>query len=480
MYYLKDINTQGVKKGSVTVNNFSLGVNGADDENILALPECVFSYNFSYDSGVLTDGYGIKRAEFGANKNCPVFSVEGVKPLKIYYYKKYNTLTSTFKNYIMIYADDTKVYIADAETDECFVSVDRLTFSAPPVAVTYNYNGNDVIIFSCDSVMRVYDGSTVYSVEDVPAVNSMCIHGERLFATESENTSSLWFSDDFDPLNWRVSLDEAGFIDLREGCGSLLKVLSFGGYVYVFANYGITRISAYGDQRDFSAEKVAVSSGKIYRDSIVVCGDRVVYLAEDGFYSFNGTSCSKIARKAESYINATANTNAKRCYCNGIYYCTVKIKVENTEQDVLFCYKIADSSFWFMKNLCISDFTVMDGEDKFCLLFLTKNQKYIGEQSKKAQLFSVPLTKCWQSGKSDLGLNKEKTITKISLFTATNVRITVKSEYGERTLNFYAGKSRQSAAVGLKGNVFTVKVQCNYLLSKISHLKIEYEYGANN
>lgn len=480
MYYIKEGNTQGVKKGSVTVTNFSLGVNVADDENILKLPECVFSYNFAYDSGVLTDGRGIKRASFGSTKNCPVFSVEGVVPLKIYYYKKYDTSALTFKNYIMVYADDKKVYIADAESDRTFTSVAQLTFTAPPVAVTYNYNGNDVIIFSCGSVMKVFDGTTVHSIGDVPAVNSMCIHGERLFATETENTCSLWFSDDFDPLNWRVSLEEAGFIDLRDGCGSLLKVLSFGGYVYVFANYGITRISAYGDQRDFSAEKVAVSSGKIYRDSIVVCGDRVLYLAEDGFYSFNGSSCSKIARKVDNYINATPNLNAKGCYCNGIYYCTVKIKIENAEQDVLFCYKIADSSFWFMKNLNISDFTVMNGEDKFCLLFLTKNQKYIGEQSKKAQLFSVPLTKCWQSGKSDLGLNKEKTITKISLFTATNVSIIIKSECGARRINFCAGKSRQSVAVGLKGNIFTFKVQCNYLLSKISHFKIEYEYGVNN
>ena len=33
--------------------------------------------------------------------------------------------------------------------------------------------------------MKIYDGETVETVSDAPAVTSMCIHGERLFATEA-------------------------------------------------------------------------------------------------------------------------------------------------------------------------------------------------------------------------------------------------------------------------------------------------------
>ena len=111
----------------------------------------------------------------------------------------------------------------------------------------------------------------------------MCVHGERLFLTDSSNHNSLWFSDDFDPTNWNVSLSEAGFIDMIGEKGRLLKVISFGGYIYVFRSYGITRVTAYGNQKSFSVADLFVSSGKIRGESITVCGDCVLFFASDGY-----------------------------------------------------------------------------------------------------------------------------------------------------------------------------------------------------
>ena len=109
--------------------------------------------------------------------------------------------------------------------------------------------------------MVVWDGvSDPYEVLDAPKISSMALHYERLFATVDGEKNSVWFSDDLDPTNWSMSLDEAGFIELIDERGALLKVVSFLDYIYIFREYGISRLTAYGDQTSFSVSNLFVSS----------------------------------------------------------------------------------------------------------------------------------------------------------------------------------------------------------------------------
>ena len=472
MYYNKQAIKATVGHGSVTVKDFSAGINGNKDEENLSLGECAFSYNFNMQGGTLKDGNGVKKSDFG---NSPVFSEAGVKPERLYFYKRYNKDAKAYDEYLLIYASDKEIYAAKS-TEEQFKKVDGLYFYTPPYACSYNYMGDDVMIFSSDEKMKVYDGTTVTTVENVPSVTSMCIHSERLFATEGGTKTSLWFSDDFNPLNWKVSLDEAGFIDIREGVGSLLKAVSFKDYVYVFANYGIVRVSAYGDQTEFSVDGIAASSGKICADSIAVCGDRVIYLAEDGFYSFSGSSPQRIMRKIDGKIAGVDNSAAKGCYFNGNYYCKLKMQSDCGVRDVLIKYDIHRGAFAVSSELDINDFVVADGEKACELLFLINGKAQPAMLSDRAENFSVPLDKHWLSGKTDLGTTETKRVTRLSLRTLTEIYVTVKSERGSRILHFFGSNERQSRAVGLKGDLFTVSIDCRTPGATVSALKIEYEY----
>ena len=472
MYYDKRSMVGGGAVRKIVVRDFSAGINGNKDEERLSPGECVFSYNFALSGGTLKDAGGVKKADFGGK--CPKFDAAGVTPERLYYYKRYNETTKVYDEFLMIYGSDHYVYKA-AMTDDAFSKMPALNFESAPTAVPYNYDGKDVMIFSCAKNYRVYNGSTVTLVGDVPQITSACIHAERLFATEGGSKTSLWFSDDFNPLNWKVSLDDAGFIDIREGIGSLVKVLSFGGYVYVFGLYGIVRVTAYGDQTEFSVDGIAASSGKIFDGSIAVCGDRIIYLAEDGFYSFSGGTPTRIMSKLDEKLAGIDNSDAKGVYFGGAYYCKMTMTTDCGVLPVLLKYDVHRRTFVVMRGLNVKDFAVRGGETDSELLLLVKGKNYPATLSGKGECFSVPLQKKWVSGKSDFGTTETKRVTRLALRTITDVDVTVESERGSRLLHFSGSKERQSLPIGLKGDSFTITVECGAAGASVSALEIEYE-----
>lgn len=167
--------------------------------------------------------------------------------------------------------------------------------------------------------MYVWDGvNAPYRVENAPDITSMALHYERLFVTVDGEKNAVWFSDDLDPTNWDASLAGGGFIQLIDERGSLNRVISYGGYVYVFRDYGISRITAFGAQTEFSVSNLFVSSGRIYPGSVALCGDTVLFLAEDGLYAFDGVSTVKMLKNLDGLFK----NGERSCsyYADGKYY----------------------------------------------------------------------------------------------------------------------------------------------------------------
>lgn len=474
MFYKKSLSGKARRRGWVYVKDFSTGISTSDYKTLVPYYSATSSYNTQFKSGALTDGFGVKKAVFSCS-DAPEFKVENVHPKAIYYYKKFNSKVGLYSDYLLVYGTDGNFYKAIIGESEGFEIVENLSFEKKPFAVNYNYAGEDVIIFSIDGVIKVYNGESVTEVSDAPGVTSICLHNERLFATEDGQKTKLWFSDDFNPLNWNLSLEEAGYIDLREGIGTLLKVVSFNGYVYVFRNYGISRVSAYGDQSDFSVDSVT-SSGKIYANSIAVCQNRAIYLAEDGFYSFSGGTPTRILKELDGLLKSSDNQKAKAVYFNGDYYCLLNLTEDNFAFQALLRYETASGEFSLSKDLKIEDFAVMEGENDFKLLFLCGDNSAIGELSQKSEYFSGALTKSWQSGKSDLGVRKEKCLTSICVNTKTPLKVVVQGENQSRVLHFKGGKKREKLPVGIRSEYFTFTILCDSANCEVSYLSAEFEY----
>ena len=480
MYYLSDNPRAGRKKATYYVKDFSGGAETQTDERIKPLSYASELINFSCVSGALKDGGGVKPATLGVSANIPY--VPGSSPKRLYYFKTYNETAGSYEDLLLIFClseDGGYVYKANLTKKTAFSRVNDLFFSSVPTAVRYTYNGKNVIIFSADGEnMKIYDGETVETVSDAPAVTSTCIHGERLFATEAGEKTALWFSDDFDPANWDISLSEAGFIDLKDERGSLLKVVEFGGYVYVFRTYGITRVTAYGDQTEFAADGLSASSGKIYGDSVTCCGDKIIYLAEDGFYCFAGGAPQRFLSRFDEYFAGVDNSGAKGVYYNGELFVILKANFpESGVKNAVLRYNFATKSAVFLVGFNVSDMVVIDGETDYKLIMIA-GKNALGEFQKKSDYFGASVEKVWRGGFCDLGKPEaEKTISGISLFADKKTTVLIKSERGEKTVVFGGDDKDVFKKVSLKGKAFSFTIKNSQAESKTARLKIHFEYG---
>lgn len=476
MYYSsKEINSDR-KRATYYVKDFSGGAEMRTDDRIKPLSCANEIFNFSCINGALRDGGGVTPADLGIG-NVPCGG--NVYPEKVYYFKTYNETDGCYENRVLIYYG-SYIYESKEGNNAPFTQITDLFFPTAPSAVRYTYNGKNVIIFSAEGEsMKIYDGESVEVVSDAPAITSMCIHGERLFATEAGEKTTLWYSDDFDPANWDVSLSEAGFIDLRDERGSLLKAVEFGGYVYVFRNYGITRITAYGDQTEFAADGLSSSCGKIYGDSVTVCGDKIAYLAEDGFYTFSGGTTQRFLTQFDDYFAGVDNSDAKGVFFNGELF--VKLKANFPESglmDVVLRYNFAKKSANFLVGFNVNDLAVYDGEKNYKLLMLCRDSDSLGEFCEKNEYFGGSIKKSWRSATSDLGKPEaEKTICGILLYADYDTRVSVYSERGKKTVTFYGKKEDQYKKISLKGKAFSFVIINKIPESKVARLKIYFEYG---
>ncbi|MEG2456726.1 MAG: hypothetical protein RSB08_02760, partial [Clostridia bacterium] len=244
-------------------------INTLVNENILPLKYSPLCYNFTFNGGALDSKMGIEVA-----KTTVIVTPEGRHLLpdlpegksfkSIHLYRKYDFTNKKRGDKIVVRANDDTYYETALFEVDTFHRITNLSAVGKDCSVSYRYNGEDVFILSSENgFFYVYNGASLTTVTDAPKITSMCVHAERVFATTGGEKNSVWFSDDFNPTNWKVTGTTAGFINFDDDGGAVVKVMTFLDYVYVFREYGIMRLSVYGAQQDFSVSKLYVSAGRI-------------------------------------------------------------------------------------------------------------------------------------------------------------------------------------------------------------------------
>ncbi len=465
-----------LKKKRIDLFDFNNSVNGRIDGHLSKYTRAKNCYNFDYTDGALKCGIGVKPLEIllGENHYVPK-TPENLIPKKLYYYKRYDDETDSRDDRIIVLFSggdiyEWKIYSGTGE----MTKINGLSFTSAPFGVNYRLNSEDVILFSADGKLYVYNGKTVTCC-DAPTITSMCIHNERLYATAGNSETELWFSKTFDPTNWNLNLDEGGFIDFRGKAGGLLKVVSIDGYLYAFANYGVYRITAYNDQLEMTAEALYLNSGRIIKNSVTECGRYVIYLAEDGFYRFDGSSSYRILSELDKYLKGANNEDVSAIYHNGKFYASVRLKTDKLYKAVV-CYDVASKEFYLAKGLNVYDLEKIDGDGFSFLAVLSEGYNELGTLSFDGALFGNPLSKIWKSNPSDYGVYGEKTLSYVSLYTRSDVIIEFESERGKKSVDFNGSLFRQKKPVGLKGVTFTVTVKSKSKNAEVSKVLLELQY----
>lgn len=410
------------------LDGFENGFDATKDESALSYKAASEYENFRVESGALTDGWGVEESDCLGGADNAVSAWEYVAEV------------GGEKKTTPMYCDaDGYVHAVKDGTDKKLTAV---RFSAPPIAVNYRlYGGDVVLICSGKDKMAVYDGDGIRSIDPSPKITSMALHYERLFVTTANEPDCVRFSDDLDPTNWAEGLDSGGFVTLSDGYGKCNKVVAFLNYVYVFRDFGISRMIAYADQTEFSVSNLYVSSGRIYSGSVTVCGDRIIFLASDGLYVFDGLSTTKILRRLGGLTEY--KETATGAYFDGKYYLAYSKK--GGENDSLLVYDISQKTAELSGGCSISSFFGAETLKAVC-----KNRA--ASITPCGAVFGTPTGKKWKVPYNALSRSdKIKKLNEICLETATDLKVAVLFDGRKRTYALKGKSGVQKIKVGISG-----------------------------
>ena len=408
-------------KKSVRINAFSGGVDYRSDESVGSAARAKECYNFDFSDGTLKAGYGLApRGDFPS-------AVRAAWEFVRYDHAAGVTVTS-----LLFVGTDGALY--ERSSEGVTTRKGSMTFTSAPHFIGYRLYGEDVAIISSEKDgMYVYQGSgEPYEVPSAPAITSMTIHAERLFVTVGGEKNSVWFSDDLDPTNWDASLTGAGFIEMQDERGAINRVIGFLGYVYAFRERGISRITAYGSQSDFSVSNLYVSGGRIYRDTVTPCGDVVLFLGEEGLCAFDGVSTTRLL---PSLGGLAGGEKAVGAYKSGKYYLAFSYEGISEENDSLLVYDPTDGRYSISKGFSVSGFCVTENE----VVGITSGGS-AGAIVGCGSSLGVALPKRWRIPRNDWGSAKRKTVREISLYTKYDCRVVVRGDGGRKLVVNFAGK----------------------------------------
>lgn len=401
-------------------------IDAKSDESVHGFSVATECYNFDFSSGALRDGYGISASD-----------VVPSEALRYWVYRAYSEDAGGYVDqYVFQIANGRLKYYNKSEQKTKYVSTVVLN---PASVINYRLDSKDVLLISCEGKgLLVWDGLSLKEYREAPKITSMALHYERLFVTSSVDPTKLFFSDDLNPTNWKVSSDAGGFIEFLDERGELKKVVSFGNYLYLFREHGISRVTAYADQGEFSAVNLYVPAGRIYEQSIAVCGSVIIFAASDGLYAFDGYECTRIAKNLGGMIDGKYAVAS--AYHNGKYYlscridfddgCAVGCESGEYAANALFVYDLAHGEYSISRGLDISYLgsCTYDGAD----MLVAVDGSGAGVIERSGKRFDVPLEKKWTGALDDFG-SPDRTKTLRELYIDSSVECNVLLENGKHT-----------------------------------------------
>ena len=482
MFYHNYLKFKNISYKKFDFASFANGINTNYDEKLMPLKYSTNTYNFCFNNGALKNGLGVSelKVKYSADdltKEHGFTLPEGVSALGVWVYNRYSELSQKYEDYLIVYCSNGQMYLGYMYMNaKLLAPIEGLSFSSLPNVVPYNLNGSDVLLIGTkEEGLYYYDARYVpHKIDQAPNITSMAIHYERLFVTiDGADKRTLYFSDDLDPTNWNLTLTEGGFINMMDERGVLNKVVSFNDYLYVFRDFGIARVSAYASQEDFYVSQLYTSSGRIYPKTITVCGDTIIFLANDGIYSFNGSSTNKISLNIDKLFKDVSNENAVGTFNNGCFYLACKLNFNDGEKvgcenedfvnNVLLELNLNNGEINLMRGVDIINVQSVNNtiENKTVVCFKSDNKYLMGQIDKSGCVMGEPLKKVWHAPKTDFGVSDRlKIITEFYIYSKSDITILFKVD--NKVHNFKVKGSEKVTIVkpNIKGFEFEVSFIC--------------------
>ncbi|MDE7372985.1 MAG: hypothetical protein K2N18_02870, partial [Clostridia bacterium] len=384
MERLKDV---GVSKSRITVG--FKGIVTDTDESVLDMAYTKKAFNFAFEDGVLTGGIGIDTAQgfypepYGGRHDYPALP-EGKEFRDVFLYRR-KTADGKYDDRIVAHLTDCSFMYTSVFKTDTWHEIPALLINSDVTAVNYSYKGEDVLLVaSDDNKFSLIKDARPLACGNAPNFTSIAVHNERVYGSVNGLQNQVWFSDDFDPSNWSVSADEGGYINFADECGEVIKLVSFLNYLYVFREFGIFRLTAYGDQSEFMLKKVFTDTGRIVKNSIELCGDKIIFYADDGLFSFDGY---EVVRIAKPIMDINRKHLMSCAYLDDYYYMACNILDEGIKNNAVIRYGLRDKSLSVLYGSGVRKLRtvrVHNGTQVLCV-FHTENADTLGMMTKSGK-----------------------------------------------------------------------------------------------
>jgi hypothetical protein len=441
------------------------GIDALNPDDTLPLSAAKYCYNVRVFNGRLRQSFGVDYASCNGSY-LPSAAAAGSMIYKAAVYSRYDYVNSARDDRVMMLLYGNKIYQTGIGTSLDFGDTGITMSSGNVIFLNFHCNGKDCLYITDDNGMSYfYDGTDYRSLAATPKFSSLCVHNRKVYGTASEN--QVRFSEDYNPLEWSDTTKGAGCISFPDEYGAMRKIISFNGYLYVFRDYAVYKLAVYDDITDYTLTRIMVTDAKIYGETVAVCGDRIIFLTERGFMSYNGNTISVVWRDMFPMIDD--KTYAAGAYFDGKYYISAKFATEgetvgdeahcNYNNGILACDLDADGAT-FVRGADVAEFLPCHiGEKSY--LFMRNSTGYrsaaLSMPTEDGKIYGEHVKRLWRSPACIFDTEKDnKTVGKfyIRANADINVALTLDKTY---SFGFSAQNGTQCVTVG--GNAETVRVE---------------------
>ena len=472
MFYPKPRLKKKVTNAKINFTNFENAMDTEVDDALLPYKSAKMSYNFNVKNGALKNGYGFKDLTLPPWQEAEErYIIPPSSPVKkMWHYKYYSSERKRSIEELVMYCANGEIHSCQIVGDSPFTAklLENLDTTAVPKAINYRLNSEDTLIISSetDGMWKYVFNNLIQKVEGAPHIKSMCVHYERLFAVVGGERNRLAFSANLDPTDWSEDLSSGGFIEMQDERGGLNKVISYNDYIYVFRDFGVARVSAYGDQTDFSVSQLFVSSVKLYGETVTLCGNKVLLLARDGIHQFDGYSTSKLNLGIDKLFSGVDNDNACGIYYNNKFFLACRLNFNDGEEvgcekyaggyinNALIEIDLSTNEISITRGVDIASMLVLDHEkcSKVIASFNGEYSNRLGQLTDDGRVFETVLPKVWISPKSNMGYpTKLKHIKECLIKTKTDCKVYIATEKCKKEFFVRGGDISQRIKLNITG-----------------------------
>ncbi len=265
-------------------------------------------------------------------------------------------------------------------------------------------------------------------------------------------------------------------------------IVSFLDDVYVFRDFGISKISSYASNSVYTAVNIYNSSAKIYCNTACICGKDIYFLAEDGLYKFDGYNVKKLNIKLLKLFKGISQDKAVTSFFNGKLYIACRLNFEDSikvgQEKETGCVNNALIEY----DIETGNYNITRGLDIVCMLavkdlsisklFLCLNNslgyKFL-QLNDNGTINGEILPKKWESGKVYFEkFDTTKILKEVNLICKYDCNLEIKTEKSTRIFNLKGKEDIQRIVLNCVGKVFSFKFLSNNKNFYISTLQFVF------